>query len=183
MFFVLLAALLVPKPRKDREIRPKFLPEEFMLLACMFLSPIFLSLILMYRQGAFYERYVITSQVAILTALSIFLAYRFRLSRVAAWAASIMLLFFLLRNQVWHVLRNPVAANAAILASVEPKLPIVVADGVVFMEMNHHEEPAVASRLYFLKDAEASMRYVHSNLNQTFEAPDDMKAAGFPIRG
>ena len=55
MFFVLLAALLVPQSRNDREIRPKFLPEEFMLLACMFLSPIFLSLILMYRQGAFYE--------------------------------------------------------------------------------------------------------------------------------
>ncbi len=183
MFFVLLAALLVPQPRNDREIRPKFLPEEFMLLACMFLSPILLSLILMYRQGAFYERYAITSQVAILAALSIFLAYRFRLSRMVAWAASIILLFFLLRNQVWHVLRNPVAANAAILASVEPKLPIVIADGVVFMEMNHHEEPAVASRLYFLKDAEASMRYVHSNLNQTFEAPDDMKAAGFPIPG
>ena len=51
------------------------------------------------------------------------------------------------------------------------------------MEMNHHEEPAVASRLYFLKDAEASMRYVHSNIYQTFEAPDDMKAAGFPIPG
>ena len=183
MFFVLLATLLVPQPRKDREIRPEFLPEEFMLLACMFLSPILLSLILMHRQGAFYDRYGIASQVAILAALSIFLAYRLRLSRVAAWAASIVLLFFLLRNQVWHVLRDPVAANAAILASVEPKLPIVVGEGMVFMEMNHHEEAAVASRLYFLKDAEASMRYVHSNIYQTFEAPDDMKAAGFPIHG
>ena len=183
MFFVLLAALLVPQPRKDREIRPEFLPEEFILLACMSLSPILLSLILMHRQGAFYDRYGIASQVAILAALSIFLAHRFRLSRVAAWAASVVLLFFLLRYQVWHVLRDPVAANAAILASVEPKLPIVVGEGMVFMEMNHHEEPAVASRLYFLKDAEASMRYVHSNIYQTFEAPDDMKAAGFPIPG
>ena len=107
MFFVLLAALLVPQPRKDREIRPEFLPEEFMLLACMSLSPILLSLFLIHRQGAFFDRYGIASQVAILAALSIFLAYRFRLSRVAAWAASIVLLFFLLRNQVWHVLRDP----------------------------------------------------------------------------
>jgi hypothetical protein len=183
MFFVLLAALLVTQLRKDGETRPEFLPEEFMLLACMFLSPIFLSLILIYRQGTFYDRYGIASQVAMLAALSIFLAYRFRLSRVAAWAASIVLLFFLLRNQVWHVLREPVTANAAILASVEPKLPIVVGDGMVFMEMSHHEELAVASRLYFLKDVDASMRYVHSNIFQTFEAPDDMKAAGFPIPG
>jgi hypothetical protein len=183
MFFVVLAALLAPQPRKDRQIHPGFLPEEFMLLACLFLSPMLVNLFLIYRQKTFYDRYGIASQAAILVALSIFLAYRFRLSRVAAWAASIVLLFFLLRNQVWHVLRDRVAPNAAVLASVDPKLPIVVGQGTVFLEMNHHEEPAVTSRLYFLKDAEASMRYVHSSFYQTFEAPDDMKAAGFPIPG
>ena len=183
MFFALLAALLVPQPRKDREIHPGFLPEEFMLLACLFVSPILVNLALIHRQKAFFDRYGIASQAAILAALSIFLAYRFRLSRIAAWAASIVLLFFLLRSQVWHVLRNRVTPNASILASVEPKLPIVVGEGMVFVEMNHHEAAAVASRLYFLKDAAASMRYVHSSFYQTYEAPDDMKAAGFPIPG
>jgi hypothetical protein len=81
------------------------------------------------------------------------------------------------------VLRNRVTPNATNLASVEPTQPIVVGQGMVFMEMNHHEEPAVASRLYFLKDVDASMRYAHSSFFETFEAPDDMKAAGFPIPG
>jgi ABC-type Fe3+-siderophore transport system permease subunit len=183
MFFVVLAALLVPQPRKDDAVRPEFLPEEFMLLACLFLSPILMNLFLIHRQKAFVDRYGIASQAGILAAFAIFLAYRFRLSRAAAWAASIVLLFFLLRNQVWHALRNPFAPNAPILASVQPNLPIVVGEGMVFMEMNHHEQPAIASRLYFLKDVEASMRYVHSSFYQTFEAPDDMKAAGFPIPG
>jgi hypothetical protein len=130
-----------------------------------------------------FDRYSIASQAGILAALSIFLAYRFRLSRVAAWAASLVLLCFLLKNQVWQVLRNPVEPNAATLASVEPKLPIVVGGGMLFMEMNQHGEPAVVSRLYFLKDLEASMRYLHCNVFQIFEARDDMKAAGFPIPG
>ena len=81
MFFVVLAALLVPQPGKDRELHPAFLPEEFMLLVCLFLSPILVNLFLIHRQKAFFDRYSIASQAAILAALSIFLAYRFRLSR------------------------------------------------------------------------------------------------------
>jgi hypothetical protein len=182
-FFVVLAALMVPQTGKDREIHPEFLPEEFMLLACLFLSPILVNLVLIYRQKGFFDRYSIASQAGILAALSIFLAYRFRLSRVAAWAASLVLLCFILKNQVWQVLRYPVEPNAATLASVEPKLPIVVSGGMLFLEMNQRGEPAVVSRLYFLKDLEASMRYLHYNVFQTYEAPDDMKAAGFPIPG
>jgi hypothetical protein len=181
MFFVVLAALLVPQSRRDGERHAEFLVEEWSLLACLFLSPILVNLVLMHRQGAFYDRYGIASQAAILAALSIFLAYRFRQSRVVAWSASIVLLFFLLRNQVWHVLRSPHAANSVNLATVKPALPIVVGEGMVFFEMNHHEQLPLVSRLYFLKDPEASLRYVHSNFYQTFEAPDDMKAAGFPI--
>ena len=183
MFFVVLAALLAPQPTENREIHPAFLPEDFVLLACLLLSPILVYLVLLYRQKAFYDRYGIASQAAMLAALAIFLAYRFRLSRVAAWAASIVLLFFLLRDQVWHVLLHPVASNAASMASVEPKLPIVVGEAMVFMEMNQHEEPSVASRLYFLKDAEASKQYTRSNFFDIFEAPDSMKAAGFPTPG
>ncbi len=180
-FFVVLAALIVPQTGKDREARPEFSPEEFMLLACLFLSPILVNLVLMHRQKGFYDRYCIASQVGILAALSIFLAYRLRLNRVAAWAASLVLLCFLLKDQVLQVLRYPVEPSTATLASVEPKLPIVVGNGMLFLEMNQHGEPAAVSRLYYLKDLEVSMRYLHTNVFETYEAPDDMKAAGFPI--
>jgi hypothetical protein len=52
-FFVVLAALMVPQTGKDREIHPEFLLEEFMLLACLFLSPILVNLYLIHRQKGF----------------------------------------------------------------------------------------------------------------------------------
>ncbi len=183
MFLLVLAALLAPQAKMDRAIQSEFSLEEFALLACLCLSPILMNFVLMHRHKDFFDRYGIASQAGMLAALSIFFAYRFRMSRVAAGAASFVLVFFLLKNQVWQILRQPAEPNAAILASVEPKLPIVVGDGMMFVEMNHHEDPAIMSRIYFLKDLEASMRYLHGGFSQTFEAPDDMKAAGFPMPG
>jgi hypothetical protein len=183
MFFVVLAALLVPLRAENTETHTEFLPEDFVLLACLLLDPILVNLFMVHRQKVFQDRYSIATQAAISAALAIFLAYRFRLSRVAGWVASIVLLFFLLRLQVWHALRHQSASNAASLALVEPKLPIVVGQPMVFVEMNHHEEPPIASRLYYLKDADPSRQYGRSNFFAVFEAPDLMKAAGFPIPG
>jgi hypothetical protein len=59
-------------------------------------------------------------------------------------------------------------------------VPIVVAEGQVFVEMNHYEYTALLSRLYFLKDQQASMRNMRTNLFQDFAAPDVMKKKGFP---
>ena len=49
------------------------------------------------------------------------------------------------------------------------------------MEMNHYENAALLSRLFYLKDKQASMQLAHTNFFESFEAPDDMKAAGFPL--
>jgi hypothetical protein len=183
MFFALLAALLVSPEKRPGTKSPKLLPEEVSLFACLFLSPILLNLVLMRRHGSFYDRYSITSQAAILVALALFLAYHVRLNRAAGYAASTVLVLFVLKTQVWHVIHYPVPKNAAFLASIQPNLPIVVGHGMVFMEMNHHENAALLSRLYFLKDQQASMQYSHTNYFQDFEAPDVLKKAGFPISG
>lgn len=181
MFLALLAALLVPAAKKGRTISIKFLPEEVVLFTCLFLSPILLNLVLMRRHGLFYDRYSIASQAAILVALAILLASRLRLNRLAAYAAAAVLVFFILKIQVGHVIRYPVPKNAAFLASIQPNLPIVVGSGTAFMEMNQYENANLLSRLYFLKDHQASMRYSHTNYFQDFEAPDVMKRAGFPF--
>ena len=88
---VLLALLLIPAPQGSRSTITRFQSEEIALLACMFLSPILLNLLLMHRQGTFYNRYCLPSQVAILAALVILLPHRMRLSRWAAYAGSILL--------------------------------------------------------------------------------------------
>ena len=147
----------------------------------MFLSPILLNLALMHRRVMFYNRYSVPSQVAILVALAVFLAYRVRLNRFAAYAASAVLILALLKIQVWHPLLYPATIRTGVLASVQPDLPIVVGEGRVFMEMNQYENAAVLSRLYFLKDQQASLQFAHTNYFQDFGAPDILKKAGFPF--
>jgi hypothetical protein len=51
------------------------------------------------------------------------------------------------------------------------------------MEMNHHEPASVVSRLYYIKDRAAAIKWDGTNYFYDFEAMDDMKAAGFPLKG
>jgi hypothetical protein len=177
----ILTILLVPAGQRGETVPARFRSEEFALFAGLLLSPVLLHLFLMHRQATFYNRYCLGTQVAILVAIAILLPYRLRVNRWAAYAGSLILILYLLKTQVWHMVRYPLPRNAAFLASIHPGLPIVIGEGQVFMEMNQYEDVGLLSRVYFLKDPAASMRYLHTNIFQEFEAPDAMKAAGFPI--
>ena len=178
---VLLTVLLIPGGKAIRNRQVEFLAEDKALLAGLFLSPLVLSLFLMIRKATFYSRYCLAAQVAMLLTIAIFLPYRMRLERRAAYAGSVLLLLFLLKTQVWHAIRYPAPANAAFIASIHPELPLVASEGQVFMEMNQYESASFLSRLYFLKDPTASLQYLHTNIFQEFEAPDVMKSSGYPI--
>jgi Dolichyl-phosphate-mannose-protein mannosyltransferase len=181
--FVLLAVLLAASMPGDVDPKraPEFAAEDLALFACLLANPILVNLLLIHRRGTFYDRYCLTSQVAIMAALAIFLGLRVRRNRWAAYVGSIVLVFFIVKTQVWHVLHFPAPRNAAFLASIQPSLPIVVGEGQVFVEMNRYESASLLSRVYFLKDSQASMQYMHTNLFQDYMAPDVMKKAGFPF--
>jgi hypothetical protein len=181
--FVLLAVLLAASMPGDRDPKPapEFAAEDFALFACLLVNPILINLLLIHRRGTFYDRYCLTTQVAIMAALAIFLALTVRRNRWAAYAGSIVLVLFIVKTQVWHVVHFPTPRNAAFLASIQPSLPIVVGEGQVFVEMNRYENAPVLSRVYFLKDPPASIQYMHTNLFQDYAAPDVMKKAGFPF--
>ena len=181
-YVLLTVVLLVPLTKNSGEtLRRKFEPEEITLFGCVCLIPILINLMLMHRKATFYPRYCVTTQAAILMALAILLAYRSGLRRLPAYVASLLLVAFILKFQVIHPMLYPVPSNAAFLASVHPELPLVVGEGEVFMEMNHHEGPTLLARLYFLKDRQAALKYAKSNMFHAFEAPDDLRNAGFPI--
>ncbi|MGC2404286.1 MAG: hypothetical protein WA510_31120 [Acidobacteriaceae bacterium] len=179
--FVILAALLMPS-RQSLEVQARrFQVEEYAILAWMFVSPILLNLVLMRRHGMFYNRYGIASQVAILAALAIFLACRLRRNSLAAYAAMVVLVLAILKDQVWHPMLYPIPQRSGVLESVQPNLPLVIGEGQTFMEMNQREDQRFLNRVYFLKDRRASLQYSHSNYFQDFEAPDVMQKAGFPF--
>jgi hypothetical protein len=180
--FALLFVLLLPPGKQPIPASTPFRSDEIALFACLILgSPLLLTAYLMHRQGTFYDRYCIPSQVAILIVLAVLLHARVRASRWAVYAACVLIASFLFKNQVWHALRYPVPRNASFLASIDQDLPLVIGEGQVFMEMNQYESAPLLNRLYFLKDPQASMQYRHTNIFQEFVAPDVMREAGFPF--
>ena len=181
--FVFLAVLLAASIPGDRDPKPapEFAAEDLALFVCLLVNPILINLLLIHRRGTFYDRYCLTTQVAIMVALAIFLGRRVRRNRWAAYAGSIVLVLFIAKTQVWHALHFAAPRNAAFLASIQPSLPVVVGEGQVFVEMNRYESASILSRVYFLKDSQASMQYMHTNLFQDYMAPDVMKKAGFPF--
>ncbi len=100
-------------------------------------SYILLNLALMHRHVMFYNRYCVPSQVAILVALAVFLAYRVR-PRIASplMLPRPCLIIAILKIQIWHPLRlSPDSTRTGVLASLFSRdLPIVVGEGRVFME-------------------------------------------------
>jgi hypothetical protein len=176
----LLAVLLIPTT-KGRDTTTRILKEEIALLVCLFFSPILLNLLLMHRQATFYDRYCLATQVVILVAFAILIPFRIGLNRRAGYVGSMLLVLFILKIQLFHTMFYPRPQNAAFLGTIDPNLPLVIGEGQVFVEMNRYENSRLLSRLFFLKDQQASMQYLHTNIFQDFEAPDVMKRAGFPI--
>lgn len=176
-----LIAILILRPfTKERIETSKIRAEDIALFAGFLLSPLLLTLIQMRGNAAFWDRYGITTQVALLAAFSIWLPRRFGISRRVAWVAVLIMLVPFVHRYVLRPMRLAMPANAEALVSVRPDLPLVDNSMLTFFEMNHHESPELLSRVYYLKDRAAAIQYAHSTAYEDFEAPDRMKAY-FPI--
>jgi hypothetical protein len=179
---LLLAALVflvLPKAIKGSRPMPKFAAEDLALLACLLFNPILLTMVLMWRHGFFSNRYCLTSSVAIYLALALLLSIPLRPGYAAIGLASLVMIASLVHG-VSRVSRLP-RVDPVSWATVRPDLPVVASSGATFYEMNHHENPWLLSRLYFLKDRAAAIKYQGINLFDDFEAPDAMKSAGIPL--
>ena len=65
---------------------------------------------------------------------------------------------------ILKVPQSPPNDTSTALERVKPDLPLVDASGVTFVEMNHYEPAAVLSRLFFLQDRAAAIRYAHATM-------------------
>jgi hypothetical protein len=180
LFFALCAALLAPRQKSTIHAASPLRREEMVLFASMFVLPVLLIILLMSRRGAFWDRYAITTEAVIYSVMAILLGLRLGRNRYAGYAAAAVLLVFCIRVEVWRALSVPRHQDASVLASIRPDLPLVVAGGVTFFEMNHRETPKVLSRMYFLKDRAAALRYTNTNLFEDRGFPNHMYP-GLPI--
>jgi hypothetical protein len=63
---------------------------------------------------------------------------------------------------------------------VEKDVPFVVGNATLFLQVDHYAKPELASRLYLLRDARASLRYTGSNV---FDDGYPIMRRWFPIQG
>lgn len=63
---------------------------------------------------------------------------------------------------------------------VEKDVPFVIGNGTLFLQVDHYAKPALASRLYLLRDPQAAVRYTGSDV---FENSYPAMRRWFPIKG
>jgi hypothetical protein len=138
---------------------------------------------MMYDRAPFWGRYCVTSVVAIYFLVALLVAHglarRVRAGHFAVAAASLALIAGRMIAPTVQNLLHPRPTNAAFLAKIRPDLPIVAASGMTFVEMGQYEAPSLSSRLFYLLDRSAAIRFAHATI---FEDLGDFQKT-FDLRG
>jgi hypothetical protein len=187
MFVALLAAILAPTIGFNRWIpADKKLTgiriADGVIIVILILNPILLILALIPIHGAFWDRYCITTTMAIYVALVVCIACRLRLNQLAGYTAALVLACVLVTEHVvLPAVHRPAIRTADVVAQIEPSLPLVTASGLTFVEMDHYESVNLVSRLYYLTGRSAAIQYAHATLFEDLVPLQEFKRY-FPIR-
>jgi hypothetical protein len=190
MCVTIVTQIVAAQPRlKPRGKLPVSAAELFALLG-FFAVPAILMLYLMHVHGAFFFCYGIVANFAVATLIPVFLAWFTRANRSVAWITALALFLWSLLpahivipalhpGRLSLSIRKPGACEACVLANrIAPALPFVDASGLTYIEMDSREDTGFLSRVYYLTDPSASVRYAHANIFERMQAAKDT----FPIR-
>jgi 4-amino-4-deoxy-L-arabinose transferase-like glycosyltransferase len=127
--------------------------------------PLFAMILAKAFTGAFTERYALAAVagISVLVAL-IPAAHEGSQPRIAAGVAvafgiSFVVVQFFYMPGLMRGPDNPLARLALPSGNDSPDTPVVVSDGRLFLQMFYYCPPELRSRLYFLADSEAAMKY------------------------
>lgn len=198
---VLLALLLIfvitNNSTKDQPGMPKLLglpQHELTVVAGLASFPIFATVLSVLTTGIYWPRHGYVSIIG-LTILLVFFVATYSRHHVAAGGllAGSFLFFYIVAKTIWligafHPWPKTAADNAThelalsrgILPPMPRGLPIVISNGIEYLEFFHYAEPDIAPRLYFLTDRNAALKY------NKFEVPDGIYShmkqwAGLPM--
>jgi hypothetical protein len=153
--------------------------------------PLVVSLVFMHSHSAYFLRYGIPAIFGVAILAPWFVSRWTRNSSLAALVCSIAFIFGVVTpSSIARHLQNvvqtikPQGSNLTgkfetPLSQVQPDLPLVDDSGLTFLEMNHRENSAFLSRVYYLNDAQAALKYANATI---FEGFPGLKGK-FPIRG
>jgi hypothetical protein len=149
------------------------------------LVPIFGVLFALATTGIFVDRYGLAGVIGISVLLASFVGWSSRFNPTAA--ACVFLLFgssFLWTSGVWayEVFSGYTPGStlpALELSQLRSDLPIVLSSGLMFLEADHYESPAVLSRTYYLLNRPAALAYTGTDV---FEQDFQRARRWFPLR-
>lgn len=154
---------------------------EITLVLGLLSLPIVINLALMRSHGAFWPRYCIPTGMGLALLFTYVLAKFTNGSRAAAAVASVFVFVGIPAGLILQIAQPHGRAMVPqiTLQQLDPSLPLVDASGLTFLEMNHRESDAVLSRVFYLTDRQAAMRYAHATI---FEGTGMLRQY-WPIRG
>ncbi len=178
-------------PSKTEQPAQGFSSPEKILALGFCCVPLVVSLVFMHSHSAYFPRYGIPSLFGVAILTPWFVSRWTRNSSSAALVCSIIFLFGVITptsiaRHVQDVVQpiKPQGANLTgkfdiPISQIQPDLPMVDASGLTFLEMNHRENSSFLSRVYYLNDAQAAVKYANATIFEGFPA---LKGK-FPIRG
>jgi len=190
IWVVILTGLFVEKPVIQPGDQLPLTNAELTALLGLFFVPAILILYLANAHGAFFERYGMVSNIAVAALLSSAGGWLTRGRSAVAWLAALVLFVAsplpggmillsahpgMLSLSFQH---QPVCQACELVKRVSSTLPLVDASGLTYLEMDSREDSEFLTRVYYLTDPVASIRYAHANI---FEGMAREKEV-FPIR-
>jgi hypothetical protein len=178
--FTPVALLIAAWGRRTSTAQPIATTYEVLLVIVSLLTPLLVNMALMYKRGPFFERYCITTALLLYVGIVLFIARQCRANRVAGMLAVLILIALNVTREMpaLAAVLHPPPASTARLDQAEPELPFVVADARTFLEMDHLENAAFLSRVYYLTARPSALRYAGTDLWEGFS---NLKHY-FPIR-
>ena len=176
LILFLIALLLLPRQPGGGRIRELAAPHEIAFVAGTLLAPALIVLAVMWAKLAFWPRYGSCAAVGASLLLTFLVAYKSnRAPSVGVLAAVLLLGNFCAVHLI--PAQKPERPSTA-YREIRPDLPFVAASGLTFLEMDHREPAEFISRLHYLTDREAAVRYANATIFETYP----VLRQWFPIR-
>ena len=170
---------------RSRDERFPFLSTlEWIFAWSLLFIPVLVNIAMMRSHGIAYPRYSGPAVLLFGILFAVFLAMQTKASRFAAVVASAVLLLYVAGSNVGaakSAVRNIRAGSAKAsspFVDIHPELPLVMASGINFFEMDKYYDSTTVERLYYLTGRDLALKYAHATI---FEGLTDLKA-NFPIR-
>lgn len=180
----LLAALVACIVRPPREwriltsgVKSIRAPDAGLWLGLM-LIPILITLAILRSHGAFFDRYCLATSLAIAVTVMLLLAAVTGFQRLAALCTLIAPFTFSVFMNLVNPLLHPRNHSPLLSERLHSNLPVVVASGLTFLQLDHYEKTDFLAHTYYLTDRASALRYANASI---FEGMP-IEARYFPFR-